>query len=325
MPKNLPMNRRSLLALPALAALARPALAQNRPTRLIVPFPAGGATDAVSRLFAPVLAQRLGTTLVVENRPGAGGVPAAELVVRAQPDGLTLLLATSSIHSTAPATGANLPYDVERDFTPLALIGASPSLVLVSTTVPADDLRGFIAWAKARRGQVNYGSSGVATTPHLNGALLDSLADLGMTHVPYRGTGAVYAELRRGDVHVLLDVPATAATHIQGGTVKALAVTSAAETPLAPGVPTGEAAGLPGLVSETWFGIFGPANMPAPVAQRIAEASRAAMGDAELRARLLGLGVDPRAGDGAALAEAARVERVRWTELVRRLGIRASE
>ena len=319
------MNRRSLLALPAVAALGRPALAQNRPTRLIVPFPAGGATDAVSRLFAPALAQRLGTTVVVENRPGAGGVPAAEVVVRAQPDGLTLLLATSSIHSTAPATGANLPYDVERDFTPLALIGASPSLVLVSTTVPVDDLRGFIAWAKARRGGVNYGSSGVATTPHLNGALLDSLADLGMVHVPYRGTGAVYAELRRGDVHVLLDVPATAAAHIQGGTVKALAVTSAAETPLAPGVPTGEAAGLPGLVSETWFGIFGPANMPAPVAQRIAEASRAAMGDADLRARLLSLGVDPRTGDGAALAEAARVERERWTGLVRRLGIRASE
>ncbi|WP_458097857.1 Bug family tripartite tricarboxylate transporter substrate binding protein [Roseomonas sp. WA12] len=319
------MNRRSLLALPALAALPRPALAQNRPTRLIVPFPAGGATDAVSRLFAPALAQRLGTTVVVENRPGAGGVPAAEVVVRAQPDGLTLLLATSSIHSTAPATGASLPYDVERDFTPLALIGASPSLVLVSTTVPVSDLRGFIAWAHARRGGVNYGSSGVATTPHLNGALLDSLADIGMVHVPYRGTGAVYAELRRGDVHILLDVPATAAAHIQGGTVKALAVTSPAETLLAPGVPTGEAAGLPGLVSETWFGIFGPANLPTPVAQRIAEASRAATGDAELRARLLALGVDPRTGDGAALAEAARVERERWTELVRRLGIRASE
>ena len=324
------MNRRPLLALPGLLALAqpflsRPALAQSRPVRLIVPFPAGGATDAVSRLFAPLLGQRLGATVVIENRPGAGGVPAAEVVVRAAPDGLTLLLATSSIHSTAPATGANLPYDVERDFTPLALIGASPSLVLVSTTVPANDLRSFIAWAKARRGAVNYGSSGVATTPHLNGALLDSLADLGMVHVPYRGTGAVYAELRRGDVQVLLDVPATATTHIQAGTVKALAVTSAAETPLAPGVPTGDAAGLPGLVSETWFGIFGPANMPAPVAQRIAEASRAAMGDAELRARLLALGVDPRTGDGAALAEAARVERERWTGLVRRLGIRASE
>ncbi|MBP0444163.1 tripartite tricarboxylate transporter substrate binding protein [Roseomonas sp. SSH11] len=319
------MNRRSLLALPALAALGSPATAQQRPTRLIVPFPAGGATDAVSRLFAPLLAQRLGTTVVVENRPGAGGVPAAEVVVRSPADGLVLLLATSSIHSTAPATGASLPYDVEKDFTPLALIGASPSLVLVSTTVPVNDLRGFIAWAKARRGQVNYGSSGVATTPHLNGALLDSLADLGMVHVPYRGTGAVYAELRRGDVHALLDVPATATTHIQAGTVKALAVTSASETPLAPGVPTGEAAGLPGLVSETWFGIFGPANMPAPVAQRITEASQAVMADPELRARLLGLGVDPRTGDGQALAEAARTERERWSELVRRLNIRTAE
>jgi tripartite-type tricarboxylate transporter receptor subunit TctC len=319
------MDRRSLLALPALAALGRPALAQQRPTRLIVPFPAGGATDAVSRLFAPLLAQRLGTTVVVENRPGAGGVPAAEVVVRAPADGLVLLLATSSIHSTAPATGASLPYDVEKDFTPLALIGASPSLVLVSTTVPVNDLRGFIAWARARRGQVNYGSSGVATTPHLNGALLDSLADLGMVHVPYRGTGAVYAELRRGDVHVLLDVPATAATHIQAGTVKALAVTAAQETPLAPGVPTAEAAGLPGLVSETWFGIFGPANLPAGVAQRITEASQAVMADPDLRTRLLSLGVDPRTGDGQALAAAARSERERWTELVRRLNIRAAD
>ncbi|MFH5924993.1 Bug family tripartite tricarboxylate transporter substrate binding protein [Roseomonas xinghualingensis] len=319
------MNRRSLLALPALATLARPALAQARPTRLIVPFPAGGGTDAVSRLFAPLLGQRLGTTVVIENRPGAGGIPATEVVVRAPADGLTLLLATSSIHSTAPATGANLPYDVEADFTPLALIGSSPSLVLVSKTVPVNDLRGFIAWAKARRGQVNYGSSGVATTPHLNGALLDSLADLGMVHVPYRGTGAVYAELLRGDVHALLDVPATAATHIQSGTVKALAVTSAQETPLAPGVPTAEAAGLPGLISETWFGIFGPAGMPADLASRISQAAQDAMADPELRARLLGLGVAPRAGDGQALAAAARQERERWTDLVRRLNIRAAD
>lgn len=328
------MLRRPLLAA-ALALAASPLRAQQGgggggpsqpPLRLVVPFPAGGATDAVARLFAPVLGARLSQNVLVDNRPGAGGIPAAEAVVRAAPDGSTLLLATSSIHSTAPAVNAaGLPFDPERDFAPLALLGVTPSLVLVSGTVPATTLREFVAWARARRGQVNYGSSGVGTTPHLNGALFDALADTGMVHVPYRGTGPVYAELRRGDVHALLDVPATAAPHIASGTVRALATTAPGETPLAPGVPTAAAAGLPGLVSETWFGLFGPAGLPPALARRLTEAAVAAMSEPELRARFLAIGVEPRAEGGEALAARAREERARWSELVRRLGIRVTD
>jgi tripartite-type tricarboxylate transporter receptor subunit TctC len=319
----MPTRRQLLLAAPALC-LAQHARAQTRaPVRLVVPFPAGGATDAVARVYQPALAAQLGGTVVIENRPGAGGVPAAEVVARAAPDGQTLLLTTSSTHSTGPVVNTmGVPYDPDRDFTPLAFLGAAPSLVLVSATVPVTDLRGFIAWARQRRGQVNYGSAGVGGSPHLTAALMDSLADLGMVHVPYRGTGAVYAEMRRGDVHLLLDVPSTAAPHLQSGAVKALAVTSERETPVAPGVPTAEAAGLPGLVSETWFGVYAPPRLSAEMGGRLSTAAVTAARDAEFAQRMLSLGIEPRPGDGAVLTRVAREERDRWRALVQRLGIR---
>jgi tripartite-type tricarboxylate transporter receptor subunit TctC len=314
-------TRRLLLAAPALLPPAARAQAQQRTVRLVVPFPAGGATDGLARLWAPGFSQRIGLPVVVDNRPGAGGVPAADVVAKAAPDGLTLLLATSSIASTGPAVNPSLPYDVERDFAPLCLLAVSPSLVLVSATVPAQTLEEFIAWARARRGQVNYGSSGVGTGPHLAGALFDKLADTGMVHVPYRGTGPVYAELRRGDVHALMDVPSTAAPHLQGGTVRALAVTSPAPTPLAPGLrPAREV--VPGFEAETWFGVYGPAGLPPAVAAQYATASAGAIRDPALTARFAELGAEVRGGDGAALAATAREEREKWTRLVRELGIK---
>jgi tripartite-type tricarboxylate transporter receptor subunit TctC len=295
-----------------------------------VPFPAGGATDAVARLLAPTLSAALGgQPVLVENRTGGGGIPAADHVAKSAPDGLSLLVATSSIFSTAPAVNpAGLPFDPDRDFVPLGLIAVSPSLLLVSAQVPARTLGEFVAWAKVRLGQVNYGSSGVGTIPHLNAALFDALAGTGMVHVPYRGTGPVYAELRRGDVHALLDVPSTAAPHLQAGAVRALGHTGAQpETPLAPGVPGLGAAGLPGgLVSETWFGLFGPAGLPAPVVSRIAAALRQALADPALRARLLAIGAEVRDENGPeVLAAMAREERTSWVELIRRHAIKVTE
>jgi tripartite-type tricarboxylate transporter receptor subunit TctC len=316
----------------ALPGLLLPALARaqaDRPVRLVVPFPAGGATDAVARLLAPGMAAALGgQSVVIDNRPGAGGIPAADHVAKAAADGLTLLVATSSIHATAPAVNpGGLPFDPDRDFAPLSLLAVSPSLLLISATIPAQDLPGFIAWAKARAGQANYGSSGIGTIPHLNAALFDALAGTGMVHVPYRGTGPVYAELRRGDVHALMDVPSTAAPHLQAGIVRALGHTgAAAETPLAPGVPSLEAAGLAGgLVSETWFGLFAPAGLPAAQAQRLTAAATAALGDPALRARFLAIGVEVRAGTPAALVAMAQEERARWTTLIARHGIRVRD
>ncbi len=314
-------QRRHLLAAPLLLPLPVARAQAPRTLRLVVPFPAGGATDGLARLWAPGFSQRIGLPVVVDNRPGAGGVPAAEVVAKAPPDGLTLLLATSSIASTGPAVNPALPYDVERDFTPLCLLAVSPSLVLVSTAVPAQTLEEFIAWARARRGQVNYGSSGVGTGPHLAGALFDRLADTGMVHVPYRGTGPVYAELRRGDVHALMDVPSTAAPHLQGGTVRALAVTSPGPTPLAPGLRPANAV-VPGFEAETWFGVYGPAGLPSAITAQYATAATEAIRDPALTARLAELGAEVRGGDGAALAATAREEREKWTRLVRELGIK---
>lgn len=316
--------RRMLLAL-GLLVLATPAPAQpadTRPVRLVVPFPAGGATDALARLLLPGLAERLGQPMVVDNRPGGGGIPAAEVVVRAAPDGQTLLLATSSIHSTGPALNPNLPYDVVADFTALSLLAVSPSLILASAGVPARTLEEFIAWARARPGEVNYGSSGIGTTPHLTCALFDALAGTRMVHVPYRGTGPVYAELRRGDVHALCDVQSTAAPHLAAGAVRALAQTGHGASALLPGVPAAQAV-LPGMVSETWFGLFGPARMPPALAGRLQAAAVAALQDPALRDRLAALGAEARGEDGAALARAAAEERERWVRLVRDQGIRA--
>jgi tripartite-type tricarboxylate transporter receptor subunit TctC len=318
-------TRRFLLAAPVLLPIAtapfRAGAQAHRTLRLVVPFPAGGATDGLARLWAPGFGQRLGMPVVIDNRPGAGGVPAADLVAKAAPDGLTLLLATSSIASTGPAVNPSLPYEVERDFTPLSLLAVSPSLVLVSAAVPAPTLEEFIAWARARRGAVNYGSSGVGTGPHLAGALFDRLADTGMVHVPYRGTGPVYAELRRGDVHALFDVPSTAAPHLQGGTVRALAVTSPGPTPLAPGLPSANAV-VPGFEAETWFGVYGPAGLAGPLKAQLAAAAAEAVRDPALTERFAGLGAEVRGGDGAVLAAAARDEREKWTRLVRDLGIK---
>ncbi|MCO6418076.1 tripartite tricarboxylate transporter substrate binding protein [Siccirubricoccus sp. KC 17139] len=321
------MHRRSLLGLAAampLASRALPALAQEaRPVRLVLPFPAGGATDAVARVLAPGMAERLGQPVVIDNRPGAGGVPAAENVVRAAPDGLTLFFTTSSTHSAGPAVTPNLPYDVEADFTPVALLATQPYLLVISSTVPARTVEEFITWAKARPGQVNYGSSGVGTAPHLTGALFAALAKLQMVHVPYRGTGQVYAELRRGDVHALFDTPSTAAPHLASGTVRALGV-GGRETPLVPGLPSLSRA-VPGFESEVWFGLFGPARLPAEQVARLREAAIGAARDPALREKLAGLGAEPKGEDGEALRRVAAAERARWTALVRDPGIRASD
>src|SRR5918998_2526751 len=202
------MRRRYLLQASLLAPL--PAAAQAlRPGRLVLPFPAGGPTDALARLIAPLLATRLDQLVVVDNRPGGGGVPAAEHVARAAPDGLSLLFTTNSTHSTGPALQTRLPYDPERDFTPIGLLAKSPNLVVIAPTVPAGSLQDFIAWAKANPGSVNFGSSGVGTIPHPTGELFNLLTGAGMVHVPYRGTGGGHGGLRRGGGPALFDPPPT--------------------------------------------------------------------------------------------------------------------
>ncbi|NOG69661.1 tripartite tricarboxylate transporter substrate binding protein [Roseicella sp. DB1501] len=318
------MRRRQLLQAGLLAPC--PALAQaSRPVRLVLPFPAGGPTDALARLMAPLLAARLEQPVVVDNRPGGGGVPATEHVMRAAPDGLTLLFTTNSTHSTGPALQTHLPYDPERDFTPIALLAKSPNLVLVAPAVPAEGLTQFVAWARANPGRVNFGSSGTGTIPHLTGELFNLLTGAGMVHVPYRGTGGVYAELRRGDVHALFDPPLTALPNVASGSARALATTGAARTPLAPDLPTAVEAGVPGFVVETWFGLFAPAALAAAQQGRLVAALEGVLADEELRRRLLGLGAEAAWGGPEVLTATARTDRERWIKVVRDAGLRPND
>lgn len=318
------MRRRHLLHVSLLASL--PAAAQAlRPARLVLPFPAGGPTDALARLIAPLLAARLDQPVVVDNRSGGGGVPAAEHVARAAPDGLTLLFTTNSTHSTGPALQTHLPYDPERDFTPIGLLAKSPNLILIAPSVPASGLRDFVAWAKANPGSVNFGSSGVGTIPHLTGELFNLLTGAGMVHVPYRGTGGIYAELRRGELHALFDPPLTALPNVAAGSARALATTGPARTPLAPDLPTAAEAGVPGFVVETWFGLFGPAGLPGPLQHRLAAACKGALAEPELWARLLGLSAEVAWGGPEVLAATARNDRERWRRVVRDAGLRSTD
>jgi tripartite-type tricarboxylate transporter receptor subunit TctC len=193
---------------------------------------------------------------------------------------------------------------------------------VIAPSVPAGSLREFIAWAKANPGSVNFGSSGVGTIPHLTGELFNLLTGAGMVHVPYRGTGGVYAELRRGDVHALFDPPLTALPNVAAGSARALATTGPTRTPLAPNLPTAAEAGVAGFVVETWFGLFGPAGLSEPLQRRLVAACEAALAEPELRFRLLGLGVEAAWGGPETLAATAREDRERWTQVVRDAALR---
>ncbi|MDO9714359.1 Bug family tripartite tricarboxylate transporter substrate binding protein, partial [Paracraurococcus lichenis] len=202
-------------------------------------------------------------------------------------------------------------------------LATSPYILVVSSAVPATMVEEFTAWARARPGEVNYGSSGVGTTPHLTGALFNALAKLQMVHVPYRGTGQVYTELRRGDVHALFDTPSTAAPHLASGAVRALGV-GGPVTSLAPGLPPISRT-VPGFGSEVWFGLFGPARLPPALTAKLQAVAIGAARDPAIREKLAGLGAEPHGEDGDTLQRVATEERERWVRLVHELGLKASD
>ena len=322
------MQRRSaLFALPALATLPLSAAAQAwpaKPLRLVIPFPAGGATDIIGRLLAQKLGAALGQQVVIDNKPGAGGTIGADLVAKAPADGHTLLLATSSTHSIGPALNPKMPYDAFKDFAPIAHVANAPSVLVVGAGFPKGNALDLIKELKANPGKYNFGSSGIGTYPHLSAEMFKWRAGgLFVVHIPYRGTGLVVTDLIAGQITFLMDSIVSAQTHIKDGRVRALAVTGAQRSGSLPEVPTFAELGVPGLAFSNWFGFFAPAGTPADVVQRANRELNTLMRAPDVADRLRQLGADPVTGTPEAFAKVIRDEHDSWKAVIQRAGIKA--
>jgi len=314
------MKRRSFaLAASLLAALAAlPAWAQTypaKPIRLIVPFPAAGATDLFARTLSQKMGEKLGTQLVIDNKPGAGGAIGSDLAAKAPADGYTLLLATTSTHSIGPALSNKLPYDTGRDFTPIAHVGDAPSIMLVPNSSPAKTVREWIEHAKKNPGRLNYASSGNGTIVQLTAELFKSQAGVFVTHIPYKGTALAMPDLMSGKIDVLFDSLPTGLPFVRDGRLRALAVTSAKRSPLAPDLPT-VADTLPGFESNTWFGLYGPKGLPAELVARINTAANQALADPEVKDKLSRLGIEPVISTPQQQATMVAADAAKWKKIV---------
>lgn len=305
----------------AIAGLALVGMAQaqpypNKPVRLVVPFPAGGATDVLARVISQKAAEKLGQPIVIDNRPGAGGTIGSDFVAKAVPDGYTLLIATGSTHSIGPIVNAKIPYQVERDFVPIALVADTASVLVVPAALPARNLAEFIALAKSRPGQLNFGSSGNGTNSHLSGEMFKAQAGVFITHIPYRGTGLVLTDMLSGQIQMLIDNYVTAQPHIRDGKLRALGVTSLKRQPFAPELPTLDEQGLKGFESTNWFGVYGPRGTPADVVAKVNAAYTQAVQDPEVQKRLQNLGATPMSGTPEDMARVVAAETAKWRKLI---------
>ncbi|HOB92851.1 MAG TPA: tripartite tricarboxylate transporter substrate binding protein [Aquabacterium sp.] len=292
--------------------------------RLVIPFPAGGATDILGRLLAQKLGAALGQQVVIDNKPGAGGTIGSDLVAKAPADGHTLLLATSSTHSIGPALNPKMPYDAFRDFAPIAHVANAPSVLVVGAGFPKGNALDLIKTLKANPGKYNFGSSGIGTYPHLSAEMFKWRAGgLYVVHIPYRGTGLVVTDLIAGQITFLMDSIVSAQTHIKDGRVRALAVTGAQRSSALPDVPTFTELGVPGLAFSNWFGFFAPAGTPGEVVQRLSRELNTIMRAPEVVERLRQLGADAATGTPEAFAKVIRDEHDSWKAVIQRAGIKA--
>jgi tripartite-type tricarboxylate transporter receptor subunit TctC len=308
-----------ILAALALAVLPVIAAAQSyptRPIRLVVPFPPAGATDILSRELARLLSERLKQQVIVDNKPGAGGALGSDLVAKSAPDGYTIQMATSSTHSIGPSLNPKIPYNAQTDFTPVAHVANATNVLVVSPSVKANTVAELIAEIKAKPGQFNFGSSGNGTIVHLTGELFKSMTGTYIVHIPYRGTALVIPDMVSGQIQLLFDNVASALPHIRDGRVKALGVTSLKRSPLLPNVPT-VADTVPGFESSTWFGVFGPRNMPAEATQRLNTEIGAILRTPEFQERLRTLGYDAAGGSPADFAKVVASDTAKWARLIK--------
>lgn len=308
------MQRREILV-SAAALLAAGASAQTQPTRILVGAPAGGSTDTLARTLASELGRLLGKTVIVENRPGAGGNIAAEAVAKAAPDGNTLLMSFTS-HAINASLYPSLPFDPVKDFTPLTCVATSPSVLVAHPSVPARDVRELIALAKARPGQLNFAIGAVGSSLHLAGDLFKMQSGAFIVNIPYRGTAPAIQDVIAGQVELMFAAIGNAQAQVKAGRLKALGVTSAKRLAAFPDVPA-IAEVLPGYESSAWFGLFGPARMAPDLAKRVSDAARQAIATPEVRRRLDAEGAVPVGNSPEEFSKFVQGEIQRWAKVVK--------
>jgi tripartite-type tricarboxylate transporter receptor subunit TctC len=323
------MKRRQFATASVLASLAPAGVwAQDtwptKPLRLIVPFPPGGPTDVMGRTAAKAMGDKLGQQFVVENKAGAGGNIGTDAMAKAAPDGYTVGLSAISSLAIGPHLYAKVPYSVEKDFTPISLVGTSPCVIVINPTAPFADLKGLVAYAKANPGKLSYATSGIGTSNHLAAELLQSTAGIKLTNVPYKGSSQIVPDLLSGVVLMSMESSlATTLQHIRAGKLKAIAVTSTKRNRALPDVPTIAESGYPGFEVETWFGLVGPAGLPRSIVDKL----HAAWSDGATTQQAINafdaISADIRVTTPQQFKDFIRAENVRWGDLIRKLDIRA--
>ena len=307
-----------LPAVGAVIALSQSALAQElpaRPLRIVVPFPAGGAVDIVTRSLGERLSAGIGQPVLVENRAGAAGLIGSEWVAKAAPDGQVFLMGTVSSHAIAPAVYRKMPYDPSADFAAVSLVALTPYIITVNPDVPVRTLRELIAHARSHSDKLNFGSSGTGTTPHLAGELFNTMAGIAIRHVPYKGSAPMVTDLLGGQVQVAFDN--TVIPHIKAGKLRGLAVTGPARLSTVPDIPTAVEAGLPGYEAVGWMGLYAPRGSAAAIVNRLAAETEKAVATPEFRARMEGLGFQARASGAAEFDAYLNTEKTKWAKVVK--------
>jgi tripartite-type tricarboxylate transporter receptor subunit TctC len=310
------MRTRTFLLLLLFSTGAAAQVAATQPVRLIVPFASGGGTDIGARILAPYLAQALHRPVIVENKPGASGMIGTELVARAAADGGTLLMGTSTTMSAGPATERNLPYNVVKDFVPVAIVATTENLLVVHPSLPVSSARGFVAYAKTHPGQIAYGSSGVGSTYHLGTELFATENGLSLIHVPYKGAAPAVQDLVAGRVQMMMEALYSVAPNVKAGKVRALGIASLHRSLKLPQVPTLEEQGIHGCEFSQWIALFLPAGASPELVHELNTDVNTALRDPEVQERLDKVGLEPALGTPEELETRLRTDLSRWTKVV---------
>ncbi|HVN34232.1 MAG TPA: tripartite tricarboxylate transporter substrate binding protein [Casimicrobiaceae bacterium] len=308
------------LSLASLAGAQPPAAYPAKPVKLVIPFPPGGPLDVVGRAIAQKLTDAWGQSVVVDNRPGAGGNIGADLVAKSPPDGYTILMGALSTHAVNPSLYAKMPYDAIADFAPITLVAVTPNVLVVNASLPVNSAKEFIAYAKANSGKLAFGSGSNGSAGHLAGELFKVDTGTDSTHVPYKGGAPATQALLAGDTQFMFDNLANAMPQVKAGKLKALAVTTAERSKLAPELPTMAEAGLAGFDISTWFGLFAPAGTPQDVIAKWNAEVAKILNSPEMREKLIAQGAEPSPDTPEQFAAFVKSEIAKYAKIIKASG-----